>query len=113
MAGRRRIFPIRGNRGLALNVKRLLIEYPRVARRRQSCQSVSVQRNPTREPMPLKVADREGGTICLTVQGVRAATRQLCGTQAGDAGQEPGRVSQILGIFSKVLKSPGRPAALL
>src|SRR5947209_16126403 len=72
---------------LAPEIKRFVIEAPRIARKRQAGQFVIVRVHPRGERIPLTIADgdAERGTITLIVQGVGKTTKLLNSLGAGDA----------------------------
>jgi ferredoxin--NADP+ reductase len=72
---------------LAPDIKRFVIEAPRVARKRQAGQFVIVRVYERGERIPLTIADGdpERGTITLIVQGVGKTTRLMNALGAGDA----------------------------
>jgi ferredoxin--NADP+ reductase len=72
---------------LAPDIKRFVIEAPRIARRRQAGQFVIVRVYARGERIPLTIADGDPdrGTITLIVQGVGKTTRLMNLLDAGDA----------------------------
>jgi ferredoxin--NADP+ reductase len=72
---------------LAADIKRFVIEAPRVARKRQAGQFVIVRVYDHGERIPLTVADGDPqrGTITLIVQGIGKTTRLMNSLGAGDA----------------------------
>jgi ferredoxin--NADP+ reductase len=72
---------------LAPDVKRFVIEAPRVARKRQAGQFVIVRVYARGERIPLTIADGDPGrgTITLIVQGIGKTTRLMNLLEAGDA----------------------------
>ncbi len=72
---------------LAPDIKRFVIEAPRIARKRQAGQFVIVRVHPRGERIPLTIADGDpdGGTITLIVQGIGKTTKMMNMLEAGDA----------------------------
>src|SRR5436305_7757988 len=72
---------------LAPDIKRFVIEAPRIARKRQAGQFVIVRVYARGERIPLTIADGDAarGTITLTVQGVGKTTKLMNRLGAGDA----------------------------
>jgi ferredoxin--NADP+ reductase len=72
---------------LAPDIKRFVIEAPRVARKRQAGQFVIVRVYEHGERIPLTIADGdpEHGTVTLIVQGIGKTTRLMNALGAGDA----------------------------
>jgi ferredoxin--NADP+ reductase len=72
---------------LAPDIKRFLIEAPRIARKRQAGQFVIVRVYDRGERIPLTIADGDPvrGTITLIVQGIGKTTRLMNQLEAGDA----------------------------
>jgi ferredoxin--NADP+ reductase len=81
------MFPIVAAEFLAPDVKRFVVEAPRIARRRQAGQFVIVRVYTHGERIPLTIADGDPGhgTITLIVQGVGKTTRLMNLLGAGDA----------------------------
>jgi len=71
---------------LAPDIKRFVIEAPRVARKRQAGQFVIVRVHARGERIPLTIADGdpEHGTITLIVQGIGKTTKLMNLLEAGD-----------------------------
>ena len=71
---------------LAPDIKRFVIEAPRVARKRQAGQFVIVRVHARGERIPLTIADGdpERGTITLIVQGIGKTTKLMNLLEAGD-----------------------------
>ncbi len=71
---------------LAPNVKKLIIEAPKIARKRQAGQFVIIRTNVNGERVPLTIADSnlDEGSITLIVQGVGKTTRELNEKEEGD-----------------------------
>jgi ferredoxin--NADP+ reductase len=72
---------------LAPDIKRFVIEAPRIARKRQAGQFVIVRVHPRGERIPLTLADGDParGTITLIVQGIGKTTKLMNMLEAGDA----------------------------
>jgi ferredoxin--NADP+ reductase len=72
---------------LAPDIKRFVIEAPRIAQKRQAGQFVIVRVYDRGERIPLTIADGDPGrgTITLIVQGIGKTTRLMNGLGAGDA----------------------------
>jgi ferredoxin--NADP+ reductase len=72
---------------LAPDIKRFVIEAPRIARKRQAGQFVIVRVHPRGERIPLTIADGDParGTITLIVQGIGKTTRLMNLLGPGDA----------------------------
>lgn len=81
------MFPILEAEFLAPEIKRFVIEAPRVARKRKAGQFVIVRLHERGERIPLTIADGDAdrGTITLIVQGVGKTTRLMNLLEAGDA----------------------------
>ncbi|MFO0956691.1 MAG: sulfide/dihydroorotate dehydrogenase-like FAD/NAD-binding protein [Isosphaeraceae bacterium] len=81
------MFPIVGAAFLAPDIKRFVIQAPRVARKRLAGQFVIVRVHDRGERIPLTIADGdpEAGTITLIVQGIGKTTRLLNMLEAGDS----------------------------
>src|SRR5436305_14950768 len=81
------MFPIVEAEFLAPDIKRFVIEAPRIARKRQAGQFVIVRVHPRGERIPLTIADGDPqrGTITLIVQGIGKTTRLMNMLGAGDA----------------------------
>lgn len=81
------MFPILEAEFLAPEIKRFVIEAPRVARKRQAGQFVIVRVHARGERIPLTIADGDParGTITLIVQGVGKTTKLLNLLGRGDA----------------------------
>ncbi|NTU94034.1 MAG: sulfide/dihydroorotate dehydrogenase-like FAD/NAD-binding protein [Chlorobiaceae bacterium] len=71
---------------LAENIKKFVIEAPRVAKKRMAGQFVMLRIEENGERFPLTIADSdpENGTITLIVQGAGKSTRALNGMEAGE-----------------------------
>ncbi len=80
------MFPILAADFLAPDIKRFVIEAPRIARKRQAGQFVIVRLYERGERIPLTIADgdAERGTITLIVQGVGKTTKLMNLLEAGD-----------------------------
>src|SRR5215470_2814428 len=72
---------------LAPDIKRFVIEAPRIARKRQAGQFVIVRVYARGERIPLTIADgdAERGTITLIVQGIGKTTKLMNALGPGDA----------------------------
>jgi ferredoxin--NADP+ reductase len=72
---------------LAPDIKRFVIEAPRIARKRQAGQFVIVRVHERGERIPLTIADGDPqlGTITLIVQGIGKTTKLMIRLGAGDA----------------------------
>lgn len=70
---------------LAPNIKRFIIEAPKIALKRKAGQFVIIRINDTGERIPLTIADsdKEKGTITIIVQGIGKTTRQLNTLESG------------------------------
>ncbi|WP_337177282.1 sulfide/dihydroorotate dehydrogenase-like FAD/NAD-binding protein [Paludisphaera sp.] len=81
------MFPIVEAEFLAPDVKRFVVEAPRVARKRQAGQFVILRLHDRGERIPLTIADSDPdrGTITIIVQGVGKTTKLLNLLGAGDA----------------------------
>jgi ferredoxin--NADP+ reductase len=81
------MFPIVEADVLAPDVKRFVIEAPRVARKRQAGQFVIVRVHAHGERIPLTIADGDPkrGTVTLIVQGIGKTTKLMNQLGAGDA----------------------------
>lgn len=81
------MFPIVEAEFLAPDVKRFVIEAPRVARKRKAGQFVILRLHDHGERIPLTIADSDPdrGTVTLIVQGVGKTTKLLNMLGAGDA----------------------------
>jgi ferredoxin--NADP+ reductase len=81
------MFPILEAEFLAPEIKRFVIEAPRVARKRKAGQFVIIRLHERGERIPLTIADGDPdrGTITLIVQGVGKTTRLMNLLEAGDA----------------------------
>jgi ferredoxin--NADP+ reductase len=81
------MFPIVEAGLIAPDIKRFVIEAPRVARKRQAGQFVIVRVHEHGERIPLTIADGDPGrgTITLIVQGIGKTTKLMNMLGAGDA----------------------------
>src|SRR5437764_15092625 len=72
---------------LAPDIKRFVIEAPRVARKRQAGQFVIIRVHEHGERIPLTIADGDPGrgTITLIVQGIGKTTKLMNELGPGDA----------------------------
>jgi ferredoxin/flavodoxin---NADP+ reductase len=68
------------------DIKRFVIDAPRIAHKRKAGQFVIVRIHERGERIPLTIvdADQTAGTITLIVQGVGKTTRELNKLEAGD-----------------------------
>lgn len=75
---------------LAPNVKRFVIEAPRVAQKRKAGQFVIIRLNDHGERIPLTISDSDAtnGTITIIVQGIGKTTKELNLLEAGDCIQD-------------------------
>jgi ferredoxin--NADP+ reductase len=81
------MFTIREAKWLAPEVRWLIVDAPRVARRHKAGHFVIVRvwENGERIPLTIADSDAEQGTITLVVQVVGATTERLCALEAGQA----------------------------
>ncbi len=81
------MFPIVEAEFLAPDVKRLVVEAPRVARKRKAGQFVILRLHDRGERIPLTIADSDPdrGTVTIIVQGVGKTTKLLNMLGPGDA----------------------------
>ena len=72
---------------LAENIKRFVIEAPKIAAKRKAGQFVIIRLNDGGERIPLTIADSEtaNGTITIIVQGIGKTTKELNSLNAGDS----------------------------
>jgi ferredoxin--NADP+ reductase len=72
---------------LAENIKRFVIEAPKIAAKRKAGQFVIIRLNDGGERIPLTIADSEttNGTITIIVQGIGKTTKELNTLNAGDS----------------------------
>ncbi len=72
---------------LAENIKRFVIEAPKIAAKRKAGQFVIIRLNEGGERIPLTIADSEtaNGTITIIVQGIGKTTKELNSLNAGDS----------------------------
>jgi ferredoxin/flavodoxin---NADP+ reductase len=72
---------------LAPDIKRFIIEAPKIAKKRKAGQFVIVRATPDGERIPLTIADSdlENGTITIIVQGVGKTTKIINGLETGDS----------------------------
>jgi ferredoxin--NADP+ reductase len=112
------VFPIVAAGFLAPEIKRFVIEAPRIARKRQAGQFVIVRVHPRGERIPLTIADGDSdrGTITLIVQGVGKTTKLLNSLEAGDAILDVvgplGRASEIKNYGTAVVIGGGVGTAI-
>jgi len=71
---------------LAENIKRFIIEAPKIAAKRKAGQFVIIRIKEGGERIPLTIADSDNsnGTITIIVQGIGKTTKELNSMQAGD-----------------------------
>ena len=71
---------------IAPNVKKLVIEAPKIARKRQAGQFVIIRTSDNGERIPLTIADSDldEGSITIIVQGVGKTTKELNEHEQGD-----------------------------
>ncbi|MFZ1282225.1 MAG: sulfide/dihydroorotate dehydrogenase-like FAD/NAD-binding protein [Ignavibacteriaceae bacterium] len=71
---------------LAENIKRFVIEAPKIAAKRKAGQFVIIRLNEGGERIPLTIADSEtaNGTITIIVQGIGKTTKELNSLNTGD-----------------------------
>ncbi|HSP88969.1 MAG TPA: sulfide/dihydroorotate dehydrogenase-like FAD/NAD-binding protein [Ignavibacteriaceae bacterium] len=71
---------------LAPNIKRFIIEAPKIAQKRKAGQFVIIRLNENGERIPLTIADSDisNGTITIIVQGIGKTTIDLNKLQSGD-----------------------------
>lgn len=71
---------------LALDIKKFVIEAPKIAKKRKAGQFVIVRANDKGERIPLTIADSniEDGTITIIIQGIGKTTKELNSMQTGD-----------------------------
>lgn len=72
---------------LAENIKRFVIEAPKIAAKRKAGQFVIIRLNEGGERIPLTIADSEttNGTITIIVQGIGKTTKELNSLNTGDS----------------------------
>jgi len=103
---------------LAPDIKRFVVEAPRVARKRQAGQFVIVRVYGHGERIPLTIADGdpERGTITLIVQGIGKTTKLMNALGAGDALLDLvgplGRASEVKDYGTVVVIGGGVGAAI-
>jgi len=71
---------------LAPNIKKFIIEAPKIALKRKAGQFVIIRLNDYGERIPLTIADSniEDGTITIIVQGIGKTTKELNSLNSGD-----------------------------
>ncbi len=71
---------------LAADIKRFIIEAPKIAHKRKAGQFVIVRSHAKGERIPLTIADSnpESGTITIIVQGVGKTTKEINNLESGD-----------------------------
>jgi ferredoxin--NADP+ reductase len=103
---------------LAPDIKRFVLEAPRIARKRQAGQFVIVRVYDRGERIPLTIADSDParGTVTLIVQGIGKTTRLLNLLEAGDAVLDLvgplGRPSEVKNYGTAVVIGGGVGAAI-
>lgn len=80
------MYKIRLAEFLAPNIKRFVIEAPKIALKRKAGQFVIIRINEVGERIPLTIADSniEDGTITIIVQGIGKTTTELNSLNSGD-----------------------------
>src|SRR5262249_16722500 len=112
------MFPIVAAEFLAPDLKRFVIEAPRIARKRQAGQFVIVRVYSHGERIPLTIADGDParGTITLIVQGIGKTTRLMNLLETGDALLDVvgplGRPSEVRAYGTVVVIGGGVGAAI-
>lgn len=84
------MYKIRSAEFLAPNIKRFVIEAPKIARKRKAGQFVIIRIKEGGERVPLTIADSDltEGTITIIVQGIGKTTKELNSLNAGDSIQD-------------------------
>lgn len=79
------MYKIKSAEFLASNIKKFVIEAPKIARKRKAGQFVIVRVNDHGERIPLTIADsnNEEGTITIIVQGIGKTTKELNALETG------------------------------
>jgi len=79
------MFSVLSNEILAVNLHKMVVSAPRIARARKPGQFVMVRlaRGEERIPLTISDADPVAGTITLFIQAVGASTRKIVATEAG------------------------------
>jgi ferredoxin--NADP+ reductase len=82
-----KVYPIVDAQTVAPQVKRFVVEAPRIARKHKAGQFVIVRvsRDGERIPLTISESDPDAGTIAIVVQGVGATTKHLNELDVGDA----------------------------
>jgi ferredoxin--NADP+ reductase len=112
------MFPIVRAEFVAPDIKRFVIEAPRIARKRQPGQFVLVRVYTRGERIPLTIADGDpgNGTITLIVQGIGKTTKLMNMLEAGDALLDVvgplGKPSEIKNFGTAVVIGGGVGAAI-
>lgn len=80
------MYKIKSAEFLASNIKKFVIEAPKIARKRKAGQFVIVRLDEYGERVPLTIADsnNEEGTITIIVQGIGKTTKELNSLNTGD-----------------------------
>lgn len=80
------MYKIRSAEFLAPNIKRFVIEAPKIAQKRKAGQFVIIRIKEGGERVPLTIADSDvsGGTITIIVQGIGKTTKELNSLNSGD-----------------------------
>lgn len=80
------MYKIKSAEFLASNIKKFVIEAPKIARKRKAGQFVIVRLDECGERVPLTIADsnNEEGTITIIVQGIGKTTKELNSLNTGD-----------------------------
>lgn len=75
---------------LAMDVKKFIIEAPKIAEKRKAGQFVIIRLKEGGERIPLTIADSDStkGTITIIVQGIGKTTKELNEKEAGDSIQD-------------------------
>ncbi|HEX2866860.1 MAG TPA: sulfide/dihydroorotate dehydrogenase-like FAD/NAD-binding protein [Ignavibacteriales bacterium] len=84
------MYKIRQAEFLAPNIKKFVIEAPKIAQKRKAGQFVIIRIKEGGERVPLTIADSDTtqGTITIIVQGIGKTTRELNSLQAGQSIQD-------------------------
>lgn len=80
------MYKIKSAEFLASNIKKFVIEAPKIARKRKAGQFVIVRLDEHGERIPLTIADSnyDEGTITIIVQGIGKTTKELNSLNSGD-----------------------------
>jgi ferredoxin--NADP+ reductase len=112
------MFPIVEAEFIAPDVKRFVIEAPRIARKRRAGQFVIVRVHPHGERIPLTIADGDPrrGVITLIVQGIGKTTKLMNLLEAGESILDLvgplGRASEVENFGTAVVIGGGVGAAI-